>query len=72
VEQFHQCCVCQRRAIKLYREYGLFLRDEEIYCKAHKPDSEWIVPLVEDEDGSVWGYSSAPPDAIQRSEALPE
>lgn len=72
--QFHQCHTCQRRDVKLYRAYGSFLRDGEIFCKAHTPadQASWYVPLVEDTDGSVWGYTSVPDEAIARWEALPE
>lgn len=70
--QKHKCSICQRNNVKLYRYYGSFLRDNEIYCHDHKPNSSWIVPLIEDIDGSVWGYTSAPQDAIDRFNALPD
>jgi hypothetical protein len=73
-EQHHCCAVCQRRDCRLYRGYGTFLRDDEIFCKAHIPADQagWYVPLCEDLDGSVWGYTSAPDDAIERFNALPD
>lgn len=67
--QHHACATCGRNDIKLYRAYGSFLRDAEIFCGAHKP-AEWYVSLVEDTDGSVWGYTSVPDEAIARWEAL--
>ena len=74
--QKHHCSTCKRNAVKLYRYYGSFLRDDEIFCKAHAPagqiERQVFVPLCEDVDGSVWGYTSVPDDAIQRWEALPE
>ena len=76
MEQHHCCATCQRNDIKLYRYYGSFLRDEEIFCKAHAPEGaierQHLVPLCEDEDGTVWGYTSVPDDAIARFNALPE
>jgi len=74
--QKHCCAICQRNDIKIYRYYGLFLRDEQIFCRTHAPpghiERKNLVPLCEDEDGSVWGYTSVPPDAIARWEALPD
>lgn len=50
------------------------MRDDEIFCKKHAPqgyiDKQVMVPLVEDTDGSVWGYTSIPDDAIERWEGL--
>lgn len=72
--QRHACATCGRNDIRLYRAYGSFLRDEEIFCKAHTPaeQASWYVPLCEDEDGTVWSYTSAPDEAIKRWEALPD
>ena len=68
--QHHACATCGRRDIRLYRVYGAYLRDEEIFCKAHRPDEPFYVPLWEDSDGTVWGDASAPDAAIRRWEAL--
>lgn len=70
--QHHACATCGRTDVKLYRAYGSFLREAEIFCKAHVPadQASWYVPLVEDLDGSVWGYTSVPDEAIRRWEAL--
>lgn len=71
--QYHKCAVCGRSAVRLYRPYGEFLRSERIRCCRHMPyDSKWYVPLVEDTDGSVWGYTSVPDDAIKRWQDLPD
>lgn len=70
--QHHCCAICKRNDVRLYRWYGEFLRDERIYCGEHKPDSGWIVPLVEALDGSVWGYTSVPEDALAQWNALPD
>ena len=76
MEQRHCCAICGRNTVKLYRYYGCFLRDGEIYCRTHAPaghiDRQNLVPLCEDTDGSVWGYTSVPDDAIARREALPD
>lgn len=70
------CTVCKRHDVRLYRYYGSFLRDEEIFCRSHAPaghiENQHLVPLCEDVDGSVWGYTSVPDEAIARWEALPE
>lgn len=73
--QQHHCATCQRADVRLYRAYGSFLRDAEIFCNEHIPalvtDRGWWVPLVEAADGSVWGYTSAPAIDIARWNALP-
>lgn len=68
------CRECKRGGCKLYRSYGSFLRESGIVCGQHVPEEYkgWYVPLVEDIDGSVWGYTSAPPDAIAHFNALPD
>ena len=72
----HNCSVCKRNGVKLYRYYGSFLRDDEIFCGTCAPKGEIehqnLVPLCEDIDGSVWGYTSVPQDAIDRFHALPD
>lgn len=74
--QHHSCAVCHRNTIKLYRYYSHFLRDEEIYCRSCAPEGhierQYLVPLCEDLDGSVWGYTSVPQDATDRFNALPD
>jgi hypothetical protein len=75
-EQQHRCTVCGRNTVKLYRYYASPLRDAEIFCRTHAPagqiQSQYLVPLCEDTDGSVWGYTSVPADAIARFAALPD
>ena len=65
--QFHQCATCGSADVKLYRPYGEFLRDARVYCNAHVPKGEfrWYVPMIEDVDSTVWGYTSVPDDAIK-------
>ena len=72
--QHHRCATCKRNDVKLYRPAGEFLRDYRIFCRRHVPvDSwNWYVPLVEDDDGSVWGYTSVPEDHYERWDALPD
>lgn len=76
MKQYHCCATCKRNDVKMYRWYGSPLRDHEIFCRSHaKPgliENQNLVPLCEDTDGTVWGYTSVPPDAIARWEALPE
>lgn len=75
MKQQHRCAECNRDDVRLYRYYASFLRDSEIFCRSHAPEGEpgkWMVALVEDVDGTVWGISSAPADAQRRFYALPE
>lgn len=69
-----KCAKCNRQGVRLYRPYSEFLRDSRIVCAEHVDPQEatWFVPLIEDTDGSVWGYTSSPPDAIARWYALPD
>lgn len=73
--QHHRCAVCGRNDVRLYHYYGS-LHDDEIYCVRHAPagaiESQALVPLCEDVDGSVWGYQRVPDEAIARWKALPE
>ena len=68
-----KCAKCGKQGVKLYRAYGEFLRDDRIFCQEHvNPDSwGWYIPLIEDTDGTVWGYTSSPLEAVKRWEALP-
>lgn len=76
MEQHHYCVVCRRNDVRLYRYYGSPLREAEIFCRKDAPagqiERQYLVPLCEDLDGSVWGYTSVPDDAIARFQALPE
>ena len=66
-----KCIVCGKENVKLWRSYGGFFREDEVWCKAHKP-KEWVVPLIKDKGGDVWGYTSVPDDAIEAWKKLPE
>jgi hypothetical protein len=70
------CAKCYRSGVRLYRSYGSFLRDEEIFCNGclDQPAEKrgWWVPLIPADDGGVWGYTSAPEADIARWEALPD
>ena len=72
--QVRRCSVCSKNDVKLYRPYSQIPEAERIRCKQHVPENAWdgYVPLIEDDDGSVWGYISVPPAAIERWRALPE
>ena len=73
MRQLHKCNACNIDNIKLYRPYGEFLRDERIFCEEHVPVDEWdwFVPMIEDVDGTVWGYTSVPQNDIRKWESLP-
>lgn len=62
-----KCYTCGRSDVRLYREYGMFLRDTDIKCNAHirQNSQDWIVPLIEAPDGTVWGYTSCPEEDIK-------
>ena len=72
--QKHKCAVCGRRDVRLYRIYSRYLHEDEIRCKKHIPKdkAKWYVPLVEATDGTVWGYTAAPPGDTKRFNDLPE
>ena len=58
----------------IIRPYSQIPEAERIRCKQHVPEDAWdgYVPLIEDDDGSVWGYIAVPPDAVEKWRALPE
>ena len=70
------CNECKKTnlEVRLYRPYGNFYRVEDTHCNAHisAEQRDWYVPLIFDEDGSVWGYTSVPMDALEAFYALPE
>lgn len=74
--QKHKCAKCGRNDVRLYRYYGSFLREDEIFCRSDAPageiDMQYLVPLCEDEDGNVWGYTAVDEAAMKRFKALPE
>lgn len=72
--QIHRCAICKRSNIKLYRPYGEFLRDDKIRCRKHIPirKLDVYVPMIEDLDGSVWGYTSVPEDTHTKWKDLPD
>lgn len=51
-------------------------RPDDIFCNAHitapVADRGWWVPMIQDTDGSVWGYTSVPELAIRGWEILPD
>ena len=71
-----ECSKCHVSDVRLYRPYGEFLREQRIMCFAHASTHAlnwgWWVPLIEDLDGSVWGYCSTPELDIQRWNARRE
>ena len=71
--KFH-CATCKTSGVRLYRPYGNFFRPEDNRCNKHITEKQrgWYVPLCPDEDGSIWGYTSIPDEAIDIFYALPE
>lgn len=79
-----QCKTCGVNGVRLWRQYGHFLRMHDLLCtscsKAEqgsdapvRPDSiGWRVPFLPDGNGDAWGYTSAPDHAIDSWYALPE
>ncbi len=77
-----KCGKCGVVGVKLWRSYGMFLRDEDVQCAtccgitaadlAKDPHGKgWRVACIHAPDGSVWGYTSAPTVDIERWTALP-
>lgn len=69
-----RCGACGRAGVRIYRPYANFYRPEDNRCNAHITEEQrgWYVPCVRDDDGTVWGYTSTPPEAGLRWKALPE
>ena len=70
----NQCNKCKRADVRLYRSYGGIHYPDEVFCSIHIPQKERAiyVPLIEDDSGKVWGYTSVPRDAVKRWELLPD
>ena len=70
------CGICDKEDVRIYRPYGTFYRPETNRCNncltSELDKRGWYVPCILDEDGTVWGYTSAPQDAINKFYALPE
>lgn len=67
------CAACGVTGVRLYRDYGGFLRRERIFCNAHVPKESfgWYVPLrVDPKDGSVWGHCAGDQASIDAFYAL--
>lgn len=67
-----KCGKCGARSVRLYRDYGTFLRTSELRCNACLTSTEWMVPCVSASDGTVWGYTSCPESDIARWYARPD
>jgi len=69
----HKCFVCGATGVRLYRPGGMFLRASTTSCKKHQ-DPKWgsYLPMWIDDDGSVWGKTSAPQSALDKFNSLPE
>jgi hypothetical protein len=75
------CGSCRVTAVQLWRDYGGFFREHDVRCqqcaereqkKPRDGDSiGWLVPLVTDPEGRIWGYTSAPESDIRRWRELP-
>lgn len=76
MKAFAHCNECKKtnQQVRLYRPYGNFYRVEDNACNEHVPEGSrgWYVPLVFDEDGGVWGYTSVPEEACKAFYSLPE
>jgi hypothetical protein len=68
----YKCADCGVQYVRLYRSYGGFFCESDVYCNAHVPHEHrgWYVPLIEDSRGEIWGYTSCPEADIDRWFAL--
>lgn len=67
------CGKCGATGVKIYRDYGMFRRPENDRCNDCLEDPSWFVPCILDEsDGSCWGYTSVPEEDCKKFYALPE
>lgn len=68
------CGKCGAIGVRIYRQYGMFRREETDRCnecidQSHKG---WMVPCCLDKDGNAWGYTSVPDKECEEFYALPE
>lgn len=68
-----QCGATSDR-VRLYRSYATFRRPELDRCNACLPESDtsFMVPLIFNSHGEVYGFASAPDDKVSEFMALPE
>lgn len=76
------CALCGASGVKLWRPYGQFYRAHRNRCQfcaelreGRSRDANdqigWMVPLILDEKGLVWGYVAGPKADRKRWDALP-
>ncbi len=68
------CGQCGITDVRIYRPGGEFYRPKNNRCNGclTPKQRDWYVPILPDSDGTIWGYRSAPEEAVQRFNALPE
>lgn len=66
------CGSCGRRYVRLYRDYGRFLRVVELRCNLCIESTPFMVPCVTSPGGTVWGYTSSPAGDVDRWTARPD
>lgn len=69
------CGFCGAKNVRLYRPYpGFFREPDEDRCNACLNDEQrsYYIPLVLDENGLAWGYTSVPEHAFEQFLELPE
>jgi len=84
IHEGYVCSKCEAHRVKLWRQYNTFACYIELMCRActekdqnkiKRPGSDQIgrmVPAVPTDDGTFWGYTSAPLPLVEWWKALPE
>lgn len=60
------CGLCGRRYVRLYRDYGMFLRVAELRCNVCIESTSFMVPCVTSPGGMVWGHCDGPAGDVDR------
>lgn len=67
-----KCGNCGAENVRLYRPYGNFYRPKDNRCNDCLEITDWMVPCVQAEDMTIWGYSSVNEEDLAKFNALAE
>lgn len=79
----YRCAHCHEYGIRLWRDYGMFLRLDDLLCtkctefeqgrkyKSSNDQIGWRVPFCPTPNGNAWGFTSVPDEDCRKWYELP-
>jgi hypothetical protein len=61
-----KCFVCRKTDVRLYRNWGEKLKEQEVYCRAHVPVGDRFVPMIEESGGGTVSFTPSQASAMSR------